>query len=467
MTNSPLPTATVKKVARFSEAEAALFNTLYELIEEGKRDIVLDKIHDWHPADIAPIVLHLPYPYARQFFQWLPTELASGVLAELDDEFRTSLLSEATVPRLTPLLEELDTDDAADVLSNLPPHLIAKLLPTLSDSSAIAQLLTYEEDSAGGIMAAHYVAVPNGWSVRQAIEAVRRHADQIEELSELFVVNEHGHLLGSVSLKDLLLAVPMTPITQITDTDVVSVPTDMDQEEVALVMERYDMLSLPVVDDSNCLVGCITIDDVVDVIREEAEEDQRKMGGISADEQPTSSVWQIVRGRLPWLLGGLLGAGLAATVVGSFESELQRAVILASFIPIVMAMAGNAGIQSATIAVQGLASGEVWSSDLLPRLSKELLGAVVNGLVVAVTLIISILLFSTVMNFDNPLKLALTSSLSLFLVVIIAASLGATIPLLLHRFGIDPAVATGVFITTGNDIIGVFIFFVIATQIYL
>jgi magnesium transporter len=249
------------------------------------------------------------------------------------------------------------------------------------------------------------------------------------------------------------------------DGDFISVTTDVDQEEAARVMERYDLVSMPVLDGDGRLVGRITIDDVVDVIRSEAEEDMQLMSGVSGDESPLTSVLKVSRGRLPWLLGGLVGAGGAGFVIGAFEGALEEAAVLAAFIPIVMAMAGNVGIQSSTIAVQGLSSGEVWSSDVARRLAKEVSVALLNGLVLGLLLALAVLVLPIAGR--SAVRLALTAGLSLLLVIVLAACVGTTVPLVLERFGIDPALATGPFITTTNDIVGLAVFFLIATVLYL
>jgi magnesium transporter len=280
-----------------------------------------------------------------------------------------------------------------------------------------------------------------------------------------FVVGDDGSLEGTVSLKQFLLAPGDVPVHDIMERDFISVTTDIDQEEVGRIVQRYDLVSLPVTDSAGRMMGRITIDDVVDVIRDEAEEDMQIMSGVAGGEEPTDSVMRISRGRLPWLLVGMVGAGLSGLVIGSFESALEQAVVLASFIPVVMAMAGNAGIQSAAIAVQGLASGEVWTSDVARRLGKELGVSLINGVVLALVLGVAVAL----LPFDdaNIARLAFTAGLSLLLVIILATCIGTTVPLLLHRFDVDPAIATGPFITTSNDIIGLAIFFAIATLLYL
>ena len=362
------------------------------------------------------------------------------------------------------------------MLADLDEEVALQVLPELEDAEDVRELLAYDEETAGGIMATELVAVPQTWTVAEATEEVRRNAETVEEVFAVFVIDEAEVLQGVVTLKRLLLSPAETLIEGIMKPDVISVPTEIDQEEVARVMERYDLVSLPVIDADGCLVGRITIDDIVDVIREEAEEDIQRMSGITGDEEPTDSVLRITRGRLPWLLLGMLGAGMAGAVIGSFEEELRAVPVLAAFIPVVMAMAGNAGIQSSAIIVQGLASGDVWSSDILRRLTKETAVALVNGVALAVAMALFVFVVfvglaeifpNAIPEVDLPGKLALTAGLSLLIVILLATVIGTTIPLLLDRFDVDPALATGPFITTSNDIIGLIIFFVLATLLYL
>jgi len=318
-------------------------------------------------------------------------------------------------------------------------------------------------------MATEFVAVMPEFTVERATEEVRTHADTIAEIFVLFVVDDLDRLVGIVTMKKLLLSPAHARIEQIMNEDIVSVPTSMDQEEVARLMERYDLVTMPVVDHDGCLVGRITIDDIVDVIRDEAEEDIQRMSGVAGGEEATDSVLRITRGRLPWLLAGLAGASLAALVIFSFEESLAAASILAAFIPIVMATAGNAGIQSSAIAVQGLASGDVWSSDIKRRVGKELSVAMLNGLASSIVLALGILILGTLLS-DQPadtMRLAYTAGLALLIVIVIATTIGATTPLLLDKMGIDPAIATGPFITTSNDILGILVFFLLAEWLYI
>ncbi len=450
------------------DVDEQLLDDVSALLDAGERGMVLNLVADLYPVDLARLVSHLPLDEARQLLRWLDPETGADMLADLDSSFRAELLEEVHHERLTELIDELDTDDAADVLADLDEEVAFKILPELEDADDLRELMGYGEETAGGIMAVEFVAVPDSWTVAEATEEVRRNAETVEEVYAVFVVDAAGGLVGVVSLKRLLLSPADMPIRNIMKADLISVTPEVDQEEVARIMERYDLVSLPVVSEDGTLLGRITIDDIVDVIRDEAEEDIQRMSGISGDEEPTDSVLRISRGRLPWLMLGMLGAGLSGAVIGSFESALEEAVILATFIPIVMAMAGNAGIQSSAIIVQGLASGDVWVTDIFRRLGKEALVALINGLVLAVTLAIVVFMLGTLKLINaNTLHLAMTASLALFVVILLATVIGTTVPILLTRFHVDPALATGPFITTTNDIIGLAVFFLLASLLYL
>ncbi len=465
MPDSVPPTDQRNQPSGLLEVDATVVEDIAVLLESEQRGMVMNLVADLYPADLALLISHLPFEQARRLFRWLPVDRASETVAELDDAFRAELLEDLPTRRLTTLLDELDTDDAADVLADLPDEQALRLLPDLEDTEDLAELLDYGEETAGGLMAREYIAVRPYWTLSQATDEVRRNAEDIDEVYTAFVVGDDGTLEGTVSLKQFLLSLGDVAVRDVMQRDFISVTTDIDQEEVGRIVQRYDLVSLPVTDTAGRMMGRITIDDVVDVIRDEAEEDMQIMSGVAGGEEPTDSVTRISRGRLPWLLVGMVGAGLSGLVIGSFESALEQAVVLASFIPVVMAMAGNAGIQSAAIAVQGLASGEVWTSDVARRLGKELGVSLINGVVLALVLGVAVAL----LPFDdaNIARLAFTAGLSLLLVIILATCIGTTVPLLLHRFDVDPAIATGPFITTSNDIIGLAIFFAIATLLYL
>jgi len=462
MTN-PISIASETERPAALEIDEQLVDDIAALLASGQHGMVLNLVADLHPGDLARLISRLSRDEARLLFDWLPADVGGVVLADLDDAFRAELLEEVQPERLTALIDELDTDDAADVLADLAEEVALQVLPALEDAEDLRELLGYPEDTAGGIMAAEYVAVPSTWTVAEATEEVRRNAETVEAIFAVFVIDEQEMLRGVVTLKRLLLSPADARIGDIMKSEVIAVTTDVDQEEVARVMERYDLVSLPVVDTQGRLVGRITIDDIVDVIREEAEEDLQLMSGITGDEETTDSVFRVSRGRLPWLLLGLLGAGFSGMVIGFFEQGLEQAIVLASFIPIVTAMGGNAAVQSAAIAVQGLTSGELWLSDMIKRAGKEVAVALINGLVIAMLLSGVVVVF----GLGDVMRLALTLALTMFSVVLLATTNGTLIPFLLKRLGIDPASAMGPFVTTLNDIIGLTVYFLIASFIYL
>lgn len=462
---NPAATEEEERPPGLLEVDGELVTDIAALLESGMQGMVMNFVTDLYPADLARLLSHLSIEQAETLFEWLPSEQAGLVLAELDDEFRARLLEEAHTEKVTELLGHLETDDAADVLADLPSEVAYEILPRLENSEDVRSLLGYDEESAGGIMGTEFVSVPHTWTASEATEEVRRNADAVEDVYAVFVVGDQGEVVGTISLKNLLLTAANTPVVNIMDPDVITVTPYLDQEEVARIMQRYDLVSLPVVDARGTMLGRITIDDIVDVIREEAEEDIQLMSGMSGSEDPTDTVLRIIRGRLPWLLIGLVGAGMSGFVIGRFESALEQAVVLAAFIPIVMAMAGNAGIQSSAIVVQGLASGELWSSDVARRIGKELSVALLNGIVLAAVLGAAVMVLP--IESENIERLAITASLSMLTTIVLATIVGTTVPLLLDRFRIDPALATGPFITTSNDILGLAIYFLLATLIYL
>ncbi len=459
----PLTPKTTERPGGLLDVDAATTEDIAALLEAGQRGMVLNLVAGLHPADLALLLHHIEFEEARRLFRWLPPGQSSEALAELDDDFRAALLDGLRPERLTDLLDELDTDDAADVLADLPDAVARQVLPALEDAIDVAELLAYDEETAGGLMATEVGAVPPTATMAEAVEQVRRTAQDVEEVYAVFVLDEAQRLLGVVSLKQLLLTPASLEARDVMETDVITVTTDLDQEEVARIVERYDLVSLPVIDPLGRMVGRITIDDVVDVIRSEAEEDIQIMSGVSGDESPATSVFQVSRGRLPWLLVGLFGAGLSGLVIGTFEGTLRQAVVLASFIPVITAMGGNAAVQSAAITVQGLSSGEIWTDDVFKRLGKEVVVALCNGLVLAALLMGAVV----ALGLEAAPRLAATLGLTMLAVVALASANGAVIPFALRRLGLDPASSMGPFVTTLNDIIGLTVYFTLATLIYL
>jgi len=434
--------------------------------DEGRAD-VLAVVSDWEPGDVQELMLHLPIKLARRLYDWLPTELALAVLTEVSPDLRSNLVDHADIDRIAEITEGLHEDDAVELLDDLPPAVVEQLLARLPDSEELRERLQFDDDTAGEVMTSKFVAVLDDWNVRMATRAVRKMAAEIESFYEVYVVNEERQLVGRLQLRDLLLNKKKTRIRDIMREVPVFVHPDADQEDVLELARMYDVQTIPVVDAGHHVIGRITVEELQEIVRDEAEEDIMLMSGLAPDALPDDSVSRIIRGRLPWLVGGLVGATLAGTVVGSFEEQLEQAAILASFIPVVMAMAGNAGIQASTVTVQGLAAGNLWIGDLGGRVAKELLGSLINGALIALGLGLLVMLIGKFVPFEAPLRLAAAASLSVLLVIMIAATLGSTIPLVLNHFDIDPAVATGVFITTANDILGVLVYFTVASSIYL
>ena len=440
---------------------------LDNLIDDGRRDAALAAVESLSPVELQDILLSLSLRRARQLYSWLPPRTATKVLAEVSTDLRAVLLQDADADRIVAIADGLDDDDVVELLMDFPDEAREELLLRLPNAADLRLRLAFDEDSAGGVMSNKFVALLDDWNVGTAIRMIRRKAADIEKFYEAYVVDEDRRLVGTLNLRDLLLSAPHARIGDIMHAVGISVGPDADQEDVFELATRHKVQTVPVVDADRHVIGRITVDELHEIVRDEAEEDMKLMSGVAPDAQPDDTLGRMIRGRLPWLIGGLVGAVLAGLVVGSFESELKRAAILASFIPVVMAMAGNAGIQASTITVQGLAAGNLWVGDLGGRLAKELLGSMINGLVIASLLVVVVLGLAQVVAIDAPERLALAAGLSVAIVTTMAATLGAAVPLLLERFDIDPAVATGVFITTGNDILGVLVYFLMASAIYI
>ena len=440
-----------------------LLDNVEALVADGQRGLVLNLVADLHPADVATLLRRLPDDGARTLFRWLPDDESAEVLAEMESAERSDVIEDLSTGELVALLDHLDTDDAADVLADVDDARADEVLVRLADANDVEALLGYGEDTAGGLMGTELVAVPITATVAEATEAVRACAETVDPVHVVYAVDTDERLVGVVPLKRLLLSRADARLDTIAEPEIVSVFPDLDQEEVARIMERYDLVSLPVVSEAGRLLGRITIDDVVDVIREEAEEDLQRAVGITGDEELSSSVFAISRGRLPWLAVGMAGAFFSGLVIRGFEGALEEAIVLATFIPLVTATGGNAAIQSAAIAVQGLTSGELWMADGLSRLGKEVGVALVNGLVLALLIGGIVVAF----GLGQPQRLALTVGLTLVAVTLIATTVGAFVPFALRRVGVDPASAMGPFVTTLNDIIGLSVYFAIASVVYL
>lgn len=414
-------------------------------------------------ADIASVIDELDNQSANFIYKLLDEERQADVLIELDEDIREDLLKTFSTKEIARQLENLDSDDAADVIAELPKDKVEEVISHITDDEAaedIVDLLNYDEDSAGGLMQKEFIKAKLDWPVNRCVVELRRQAENVEKVFTIYVVDNDDRLVGFLSLKSLLFASPNTKISDLfQDRNMISVKTNDDSEEVAKIMEKYDLVSVPVVDLQNKLVGRITIDDVVDVIKEEADKDFQMASGISEMVEASDSIWRISRARMPWLLIGMLGGILGAQVISGFEGGISEVPKLAFFIPLITAMGGNVGVQSSAIVVQSLAKGNDQFGSILKKILKESLVGIVNGLV------LSIIIYGIGHAFESPV-LGIVVSLSLFTVMLFAAIFGTLIPLLLDKYNIDPALATGPFITTLNDVLGLFIYLTIGVLLY-
>jgi magnesium transporter len=446
------------------EATREYIDQLRELIEEGNKKEVAVLMKDLHPADIAEIMDDLNTEEAKFIYLLLDGEKASDVLIEIDEDDRRRFLKVIPAEMIaTRFIEYMDSDDAADVVADLDEDVQKEVLNEIEDieqAGDIIDLLDYEEDSAGGIMAKELVAVNENWNVATCLKEISRQAEEVDEIFYIYVTDDDDKLKGILSLKKLILNHTNTKVSKIYDPDVKKVFTSTRQEEVAELMDKYDLVAMPVVDEIGRLQGRITFDDVIDFVRDEAEKDYQMVSGITGDVEPGDKVWHVLRARFPWLLIGLLGGILSAVVLGSHEESLTKVTQLAFFIPLIAAMAGNVGVQSSSIVVQSIASGVKDIETPVRKLVKEISIAVLTASIFAV------LIFFYNFFVSGNMNLTYSVSISLFIVIIFASLFGTVIPLILHRFKIDPALATGPFITTMNDILGMMIYLSISGMFF-
>ncbi len=438
--------------------------SLRSAIEQNDEKFILENIVDLHPADIAEILDELSAEEGKTLFQQFDEEKAADVLVELEEDVREKFLASLTSKEIAEqFIDNLESDDAADVISELPEEVKEEVISHLEDvdqASDIVDLLNYEDGTAGALMGKEMIAVQESWTILRCTREMRKQAEEIDFVYTVYVVSEKNILLGTLSLKRMLLSPTKSKITDIYTSDIISVRATARDEEVAQIMQKYDLIALPVIDELGRLIGRITIDDVVDVIQEESEKDYQLASGISEDVESSDKVWVLTRARLPWLLIGLLGGILGAQVIGVYEADLGIHPEMAFFIPLIAAMGGNVGVQSSAIIVQGLASNSLGFTGIFPRLYKEFLVGLLNGIICAGIIMMYNLIFS------DSMELSLTVSLALLAVIICAALFGTFIPLILDRYKVDPALATGPFITTMNDILGLFIYFYIGQLMY-
>jgi magnesium transporter len=436
-----------------------ILGSIRELIEKKNQGALLNLLIDLHPADIADLLTDLKKEERKYLFPLLPSEKASAALTELDPPIVDQLLENVSEERLSTLVDKMDSDDAADIISDLPDDLAQSVLDQIPDeiSDDVKKLLLYDEDTAGGIMAREYVSVKNNNTVNQTIKAIRKVRKKMKTIHTIWVTDDNQKLLGSVSLTDLVLAKGKTLMSKIVNKEIKYVYTDMDQEEVAIFFRKYDLVTLPVVNSSQRLVGQITIDDIIDVVEEEASEDISLFAGASDEEFHQDSFLKISWVRLPWLMVAFVGQLIAAVIIQQFEGTLVQIIALTFFMPVIMAMGGNSGIQSSIIVIRGLATGELSVESTWRRLFREFRVSLFVGM------IFGGLMFLVVGLWLSNFIMGLMIGIALNLVILQATLFGGLIPFLLKRANIDPALASGPFITTFNDILGLLIYLAIIT----
>ncbi|MBC9796746.1 magnesium transporter [Sinomicrobium weinanense] len=439
-----------------------LLEQIEQLIEERNNSTLLQILNELHYADIAEIINELNLEEATYLIKLLDSEKTSDTLTELDDDVRERILKNLSAQEIADELLELDTDDAADIIAELSEERKKEVISHIEDkehAKDIVELLRYDENSAGGLMAKELVKVNENWNVLTCVKEMRLQAEHVTRVHSIYVVDDDEKLKGRLSLKDLLTTSTKTHIRDVYIPKVDYVIVNDKAEDVARVMSKYDLEAIPVVDESGRLVGRITIDDIVDVIREEAEKDYQLAAGITQDVEADDNVWKLTKARLPWLLIGMFGGLGAASIIEGFETAMEKYVVLLIFVPLIQSTAGNVGIQSSAIVVQGLANGTI-KGKIFHRLLKEFVLGLINAIGIS-----SIVFLISHFGFHTPYLISVTICVALITVIINAALIGTFIPIFLDKRGMDPAVSTGPFITTSNDILGVFIYFLIAKLI--
>lgn len=442
------------------ELTREFLDKLEEVIEARNDSFIRQSLEDLYPADISNILSELEDKPAKYIIDLLDKEESAEIISNLDPYRRVDFLKLFDTSELAELINYIDSDDAADILNEQPGKIreeVIALLQNREKARYIIDLLHYEEDTAGGLMAKELVKCNINWSVVQCVDEIRRQAQKVEKVNSVYVVDDQGILKGRVSLKKLVLYKANTRVADIYDDDVISVESHQSAEEVAGIMERYDLESIPVVNVRGKLLGRITIDDIVDVIREQADLDRQAMTGLTGDAEDDDTVFASLKARLPWLMIGMAGGLLAARFMGFFEDEIALVPALAFFTTLIQGTGGNVGIQSSSVILQSLANKSAIETNTMQRLFRVLLIGILNGLV------LSLFVFTfNILLLRTELKLAIVVSIALISVVLVASFTGTITPLILDKFGVNPAVATGPFITTANDILGIAVYFMTA-----
>ena len=440
-----------------------LISKIKRLIENDDKERLISIVSDFHYADLAEVFELIEINEIVFLFKIFDKQKIADALAEIDEDLREAVLEKLSAKEIAEKIEELDTDDAADVISELTQERQERVFSQIKDSELttdIKELLKYDEDTAGGLMAKELIKVNEDLSISKCIDEIRKQAKDVTRVHSIYVVDSKNKLKGRLSLKDVVTAKPRSKVKDIFIPNVDYVTVDQDGEEVAKIMSKYDLEAIPVTNKRKTLLGRITIDDIVDLIKDEADKDYQLAAGISSEVEVNDSIFQLTKARLPWLFLGLLGGLGSVFILKDFEQIMSQPNLrnLFFYTPLIAAMAGNVGVQSSAIIVQGLANDLVKGS-LLKRLFKEIGLSLINGFALSIILII----FGQIVNQD--LYLSITIAGSMMGVIVIAALVGTFVPIILDRQGIDPAIATGPFITTANDIFGIFLFFYIAKAV--
>lgn len=438
---------------------------LQEWISHHDREKINEVFHDWHPSDIAIILKQLDDEDQVSLLKLLNNEVAAQVLLDLDEDERKDILEELTPKQIADnLIPEIDSDDAADIMNELSEEKKEQVFDSLDEgdlhTKSIVNLMKYDEDTAGGLMATELVKVQASWTVIKAVQEMRKQAADLEEVYSIYVVNETNKLLGTLSLKKLLTTSSKTTVEEVYNRKFYAVKVYQDKEEVARMFQKYDLYELPVIDELGDLLGRITVDDVLDVITEEAEKDYQLASGISQDVDVEDSSLAIFKARFPWLLIGVFGGLMGSLILQGNYTTFQAFPLLLSFVPLIAATAGNVGVQSSAIVVQGLANGSLKDSNM-SNLKKEIGVSLLSGFALALI----ILIYNIMVNGEDVYLVPITISISIIAVIAFASLVGTIVPLILNKKGVDPAIATGPFITTSNDIFGLLIYFSIAKLI--
>lgn len=444
------------------ERKYQLVNVVLELVEKQDQGQLKQFLEDVHPADIAEVLTSLEIKEDQQFLlSLLDSEQAALVLNELDAELVADLLQEVSHTRISEILDEMSFDDAADFLGELSENEKEKFLEFFEDQDAedVQELMEYEEDTAGGIMTTEYVAILEHISAGKAIEVLREIAPDAETVYYVYVINLKNQLVGVISLRELIVANPNTLVSEIMRRKVISVNVNDDQEDVAKLVSKYDFLAVPVVDNNQHLIGIITVDDIIDVIHEEATEDLYRLAGTyAAEEDETLARFSTaLKSRLPWLLVTMLGGLLSGQVLNSFSQQLNTVVALAFFIPMLIGMGGNVGTQSSTVTVRGIATGQINTQTVVKTILRESLVGISLGSVMGS--VVALVAFF----WQGSITLGIIVGLAMLANMFTAATMGTLVPMIFKRIGVDPAVASAPFITTSVDIVGLVIYATLAT----